>query len=76
MINKNKILKNVSRFLVVSGILFWVICLSLILPISPIMGWVGLFGFYWYMFGLPLALTIWTSVPNKLLSIRILTSII
>jgi uncharacterized membrane protein len=43
-------------FLILSGVLFWAISLSLVLPVSGLMGWASMLGIYWIMFGIPLSL--------------------
>lgn len=48
--------KLFKGFMMFSGLLFWGISLSLILPVSGVMGWVSLLGIYWMVFGIPLAL--------------------
>lgn len=50
---KEKIKRIIKGFLLISGILFWLVVLSLLL-----MGWVGLIGVYWVVFGMPLALMV------------------
>ena len=50
--------KIIRGMLIVSGLLFWVIILTLVFPVSNYMGIVALLGMYIMLFGIPLAVIV------------------